>query len=196
MNRLESEPRFSSREAFAYFYCSRISGQVERGNPVDILKSLVLQLSCPLRGLPIKANIVSKYESEKARGSRQAVFSIKESQELIIELLTTYYDSTTIVIDALDEVDLRIRTKLLDCLTLLVQPRKTIVKIFVSSRNEPDIFIRLGKSENVLINSTDNAADIELYIEGEIEGRLLLGRATKDLKERVKATLNGRAQAM
>lgn len=196
VNRLECEPRLSSREAFAYFYCSRTSGHNERGDPANILRTLLLQLSCPLRGLPIKAPIVNKYNSEKALGSRRAAFSMKESQELITELLETHYDHATIVLDALDEVDGKARGKLLSYLTLLVQPRKTLVKILVSSRNEPELFDHLGRSENICINSTDNAPDIRLYIEEEIEGRLLRGKARKDVKDKVKAALNAKAQGM
>ena len=162
MNRLESEPRLSSSETFAYFYCSRTSGHSERGDPANILRTLLLQLSCPLRGLPIKSTIVNKYNSEKALGSRQASFSLKDCQDLIFELLKTHYDRVTIVLDALDEIDSKKRGRLLSYLALLAQPQKTIVKILVSSRNESDLMDHLGRSENICINSTDNAADIKL----------------------------------
>ncbi|KAL6716722.1 hypothetical protein ACLMJK_006290 [Lecanora helva] len=196
LNRLENEPRLSSRQALAYFYCSRTSGHAERGDPIAILKTILLQLSCPMRGLPLKSSIVNKYNGEKALGSQQASFNLKECQDMIIELLQKSYDHVTIVIDALDEVDEQNRGRLFKFLELISQPGRTAVKILVSSRNEPDIADYLERLENIRIDAENNAADIKIYIEENIEERLLLGKATRDLREKVKATLNSKANGM
>lgn len=196
VHELESEPHLSSTQAFAYFYCSRTSGHGERQESTSILSSLLVQLSCPLRGLPIKPTIVNKYNAEKSLGSKRASLSMKECQNLIAEVLAKHYELVTIVIDALDEIDSRNRGDLLAFLQSLVNPQKAVVKLFVSSRNEPDLFDYLGRSENVLINATDNAADIELYFDEQIEHQLLRGKASRELKDRVKKTLTSKAQGM
>lgn len=193
---MECEPRFSSREAFAYFYCSRTSGQVERQDPSKVLGTILLQLSSPLRGLPIKSTIVNKYNYEKALGSQEASFSLRDCQDLISELLETHYNRVTIVLVALDEIESAKRGNLLRYLAQLAQPQKTVVKILVSSRNEPDLMDCLGRAENICIDAVENAADIELFIEKEVEERLLLGKATDDTKDKVKAVLNTKAQGM
>ena len=196
MDRLENQPRLDSREALAYFYCSRTSGHSERGDPAKILSTILLQLSCPLRGLPLKPPIVNRYNSEKALGSRQASLGLKDCEDLLTELVEKYYSHVTIVLDALDEVNSEKRWKLLKYLTFLSQPRKTIVKVFVSSRSESDIKDHFETLENVCINATDNAADIDLYVEREVEDRLLQGNATQDIKNKVKEVLNIKAQGM
>jgi hypothetical protein len=71
-----------------------------------------------------------------------------------------------------------------------------VVKIFVSSRNDPDIFEAFGGSSNLYIDASDNAEDIERFVEQEVERRLLGGKAEDGLKIRVKEALCRKAQGM
>ena len=155
-----------------------------------------MQLSCSIRGLPIKSTVVNIHKREKALGSQRASFSLKESQDLILDLVKEDYLQVTLLLDALDECESSSRSNLFAFLTKLVRTQKSTVKILISSRNEWDIFEHFGRSNNFYINATDNAGDIKRYIKKEIENRLLSGKAKKEIKSEVEDTLNTKAQGM
>ena len=102
----------------------------------------------------------------------------------------------TIMIDALDEIDSRTRFELFAFLAKVSRSTKTTVKILVSSRNESDIYGYFGGGENLYIDSTDNAKDIQQYVQHELSTRLLFGKASKDLITKVEEVLNEKAQGM
>ena len=78
------------------------------------------------------------------------------------------YPQTTIIIDALDELDLDYDSKdrylLLELLNDVVLKCDSLVKIFVASRDDQDIVVELEKLPNLFIKATDNLKDIERYI--------------------------------
>lgn len=113
---------------------------------------------------------------------------------MIEKLIRDEYSSVTIVIDALDECTKR--GDLFHFLGDLLKCQGTVVKIFVSSRNEPDIFEVFGDSENLYIEASHNAEDIKNLVEHEVDTRLLGGEAEDDLKELVKKTLCEKAHGV
>jgi hypothetical protein len=131
------QPRLGGGEALAFFYCSRTSGQTERKESREILRSIVKQLSSPVSGLPLKQPIISKYQENLSAGNPPATLALKESKRLITRLIQHEYQHVTLIIDALDECNRDTRRELLIFLVELVKLSGTIVKIFISSRNEP-----------------------------------------------------------
>jgi len=132
-------PWLDSREVLAYFYCSRTSSDTRQQDPKAILLSILRQLASSLPGLPLKSPVITAYDKETVRGSREARLSVDEIKVLLNELIQNHYDSVTIVLDALDECDASSRMHLLDTITTLTYNPKTIVKTLVSSRSDSDI---------------------------------------------------------
>ena len=82
------------------------------------------------------------------------------------------------MIDALDECDPAKRDKLLDALEDILEEAPSLVKIFVSSRNDQDIVSQLRHYPNLAIDSDRNGGDITEFVRTEtnrlIEKRKLL----------------------
>lgn len=73
---------------------------------------------------------------------------------------------------------------------------KTAVKTLISSRTEPDIYECFGGLKKPPINATDNANNIQRYINHEVQTRLLFGKARGYLREKVENTLNNKTYGM
>ncbi|KAH0556821.1 hypothetical protein GP486_005389 [Trichoglossum hirsutum] len=181
----------------AYFYCARNTSEPERSNPEDIIRSIVRQMSS-LPEVPIP--VAEIYEDRKKNHFAAGPLSLEESTDIIIKLAADYI-CTTIAIDALDECDKNTRHRLLKTLDIIVQRSPSLVKIFVSSRDDQDIVLHLGSSPNLYIKASDNARDIQRYVETEVERaienkRLLGGQVSKDLRKEIIGTLTKQAQGM
>ena len=196
ISRLAPESLLDECEVIAYFHCSRTSGHHEREDPECITRCLLQQLASPIRGLPIKPPIIKKYRQDKEMGSRAVGLTLDQIENLVLELIRDHYDHVTIVLDALDEIDIRRRARMFRFLKRLVQPQRTVVKLLVSSRNEPDILGYFGGVENLYIEAKDNADDIRRYVVQEINNHLLMGQARDALKAKVEDVLVQKANGM
>lgn len=190
------KPWLDGDEVLAYFYCSRTSSDTRQQDPRAILLSILRQLAAPLPGLPLKSPIISAYDKETTRGSQEAHLSINEIIALLTDLIQSHYKNVTLILDALDECDASRRLQLLDAFTKLTYNPKTVVKTLVSSRNDPDIEGHFSRIPTLSITATDNADDIMKFVHKEIGQRLLRGRASKQIKERVENDLNGKANGV
>lgn len=115
--------------------------------------------------------------------------------------LVNIYPQTTIVIDALDECDQEKGKKFLMSLRKIVESSTSLVKIFVSSRNDDDIVLKLEKLPNLWIEAADNAGDIERFVQKEVirckkDGDLLRGSIKDELLEKIISSLTTRSQGM
>ena len=149
----------------AFFFCSRSAAETGRSNPDDILASIVRQLCCIQSGIPLLQSIVAKYE-EKGQGFQSQGLSLEESRDLILELLH-HSSMTTIVIDALDEIDSEKRYPFIQALEEILQDATGLVKIFVSSRDDQDISCTLADYPSFSIASNHNQRDIEKFVRAE-----------------------------
>lgn len=150
-----------------YFYCSRNAAEPERSNPDAILASIVRQLSCVQPGVPLRPSIIEKYE-RKGQGFLSSGLRLEESRDLILELVKQYR-MTTIVIDALDEIDSEKRHALLEALEDILQEAVGLVKVFVSSRDDQDIVCTLEEYPSLGLASDKNQRDIEQFVRTETE---------------------------
>ncbi|KAL8753882.1 MAG: hypothetical protein Q9199_004733 [Rusavskia elegans] len=129
-----------------------------------------------------------------ARGSEtKAQLSDNEITSLLTELIQHRYKKVTLIVDALDECDVKARALLLDVLSKLTYNPESVVKTLVSSRNDPDITNHFLKTPNLSITATDNADDIIKFVSEKISQDLLSGTASDQLKERVTKDLNQKA---
>lgn len=188
----------------AYFYCARNTAEPERANPDEIMRSILKQLSSSKASLPVREPVATTYKTlkEKADDSgleQPAKLTVEECEDLVLGLLET--NPATIVIDALDECDPDRRYELLLALDKIIQKSASIVKVFVSSRDDNDIVCRLKNSPNVIIRASDNHNDIQRFIGSLVaqsinNKRLLSGRASKVLENRIVTVLEEGAKGM
>jgi hypothetical protein len=167
-----------------YFYCSRNPTEPARSDPQAILASIARQLSSTQPGKPLLQPSIDLYDEEEAEGFASGQPRLDESLKLIMQLIELY-PQTTIVLDALDECSPATRLDLLRALEHLLQHSCSLVKIFVSSRNDQDIVMQLKGYLNLEIDSRRNSNDIAQFVNAEVErlikdGKLLRNSKSKD----------------
>jgi hypothetical protein len=171
--------------------------------PVEILRSILKQLSATRIDLPIREPVVKAYKEKKDEADMDSSplekLSLQESVKLILALLAD--NSATIIIDALDECLPALRHELLTALDKIIQESPNIVKVLVSSRDDKDIVIRLKDSRNVYISAGDNSGDIERFVRTRVvsaiqDRRLLGGDVSNELKDHIIETLIVKAEGM
>ena len=150
----------------AFFYCLRDTAEPTRSNPDSILASIARQLSSLQPGEPLLSPVVAVYTKRDKEGFASGSLSIEESLALIIELVEQY-QLTTIVIDALDECDPERQVDLLESLEEILQKSSSLVKIFVSSRDDQDIVLHLRDYPNLELSSDKNMDDITSFVAAE-----------------------------
>lgn len=143
---------------------------------------------------------MDKYQEREKEGFATGPLDTDECRDLIIQLLPNYQQSN-IVIDALDECDKDTRSRLLSVLATIMESTPNLVKIFISSRDDDDIVIKLNKRPTIRISPKDNSEDIERFVQSEIDKRissreLLHGKVSDTLKGHVIKTLINGADGM
>lgn len=154
---------FPRNEGFAFFYCDK--NEPKRSQPLSILQSIVRQLSTTVEH-PETARIKLKELCDQCRESGSDL-DLQKCQEQIQES-SEIYERTTIVIDALDECDQDSRYELIDALEYLTTQISRPVKVYISSRPNPQILNQFGKTPDVEINASLNTGDIQRYLEAEL----------------------------
>ncbi|KAJ5409244.1 Galactose oxidase/kelch beta-propeller [Penicillium crustosum] len=155
--------------AHAYFYCSRNTAEPQRGNAQSILGKIHL-----------------------ADGSTRAP-SLWECRDLIIDL-TEAHSRTTIVIDALDECGREERAELVEALEYIIDNSASLVKVFVTSREEGDLRLSIQAHSGVQVTWIENGTDIEKFVNFETDrliakNQLLASIRVKATKEDLKALI-------
>lgn len=149
----------------AYFYCMRNPAEPERAQCDKVLRCLVRQLASISLNDPILEPVRLRYEDaiDGDEDFDDQEWTSDESTEILIEL-TNVYPSVTIVIDALDEVLESDRLDLVDALTAVLKESESLVKIFISSRDNVDITLRLEGTPNLRIGAKENSEDIDNFV--------------------------------
>ncbi|KAJ6028546.1 hypothetical protein N7540_004122 [Penicillium herquei] len=151
-----------SNKGFAFFYCARNEPRRARG--ASILQSIVRQLSATMKDPGyFQSHIKDAYKKAFSKGN---IFRFEQCKRLIQACLGQY-ESTTLIIDAIDECDLATRAKTIDALRSFMVNTERPVKIFISSRPDSDIGIQL---ENIsTISVSDANQDEKKYIDVSID---------------------------
>lgn len=131
-----------------YFYCKRDDPQ--RRNPEVIMQAILKHLCLALKNLP--SQVVQEYDKRQEKGHATGSLGFNECNNLVTSLLNIY-SHTTIIIDALDESDPDERWQLLESFENIIHSATSPVKIFVSSRDDIDIKLRLEKVPNHYIDT-------------------------------------------
>ena len=179
-------------EGFAFFYCDK--NETRRSQPLSILQNIVRQLSTTAKN-PEAAQTKLRELYSKCR-QEGSTFSLEICKEQIRSSLDIY-EQTTIVIDAMDECDPDSRDVLIDALNSFVsESNSRPVRIFISSRPDPDIENQLENTPNIGIDASDNKSDIEKYLSAEMEKLAKKAPFFGRLKSKVIDALLERCQGM
>lgn len=179
--------------AHAYFYCSRSTAEPQRGNAQSILGCIARQLSSPSSNQPLVPPTLSLYRKvHLADGSTRAP-SLCECRDLILEL-TEAHSRTTIVIDALDECAREERAELVEALEYIIDNSTSLVKAFVTSREEGDLRLSIQEHSGVQVTWVENGSDIEKFVNFETDrlvakNQLLASIRVKATKEELRALI-------
>lgn len=187
----------------AYFYCTRNTAEPQRSDPTEVLRAILKQLMCSRPDWQMDSSTAKEYRTRKKEAeidnSEIARLDIWETTCKITQAVAE--TPVTIFIDAIDECRFDQRYQLLQALDHLLESSDHLVKVFVSSREDVDIVLRLQKCPNIYINVDDNRDDINRFVQAEIgkalnEGRLLNGRVSSELQRRITKSLIMKAQGM
>ncbi|QYT02747.1 ANK_REP_REGION domain-containing protein [Trichoderma simmonsii] len=159
----DNEAQGKNDEGFAYFYCSR--SDTARRDPKSVYQSYIRQLA-QLNHYPTGMHKSILDVCRKAK-KEQRELSIPECKAALSELLRSY-PRTTLVLDALDECEVGARKEIVLILRNLATDAERPVKVYITSRREPDIERNLGSESLIEIGTSDNKGDIEKYIEQEM----------------------------
>jgi len=115
--------------------------------------------------------------------------------------LVNIYPQITIYLNALDEVDDKIRIYLLKSLKWVIEKSNSRVKIFTTSRNNTEILYQFKKFSRIDLLSDDNYSDISEFIERRLEsaindGELLLGDVSCNLRSDICEVLCARSKGL
>jgi hypothetical protein len=150
----------------AFFYCSRNAAERTRSDPEAILASLARQLSSVQPGDPLLSPTIELYRKKEVQGFISGPLRMDESRKLIVQLIE-HYPLTLIIIDAFDECDPDKRADLLEALETILRESSSLVKIFISSRDDQDIVFQLKQYPNLEISSDRNSDDITKFVKAE-----------------------------
>ncbi|KAJ9254552.1 hypothetical protein DTO195F2_6537 [Paecilomyces variotii] len=150
-----------------YFYCNRNPTEPGRSQAKEVAASIARQLSY-VDEKSLLEPAIQKYKERQRTGFSKGSLDLDETRALIIELLA-YYPVATIILNALDECTLESREELLDTIDYIVQESPTLVKIFVSSRDDQDIASQLQVYPMVELSSSKNSKDITAFVHREVQ---------------------------
>ncbi|KAA8894567.1 hypothetical protein FN846DRAFT_999693 [Sphaerosporella brunnea] len=182
-------------EKLAYFYCNR--AEEDRRDPRKILNTLIQQLA-QAEGGQILNPAVRIYRDREKKGQLSSRLSLQESQELLIKL-TDIHPQTTICLDALDEIDDNVRIILLKSLQEVIKTSNNLVKVFATSRNNPDILRQFEMFPRISLQPEDNFGDIKEFIAEKLKSAIThhpLLHITEDLEREIYDVLCVRAKGM
>lgn len=179
----------------AYFYCSRNAAEALRAKPEQILRSVLRQLAETLPGNALPHCLSDPSISLQSLDRDEIV-------DLIVKVAANRPVSHT-VIDGLDECDPDLLGEIIDGLEAILGRTKSLMKIFVSSRNDLDLIRWLQAYPNKEVLSSGNQSDIDRFVHSEVDKRILgptrrfrARKISDDLREHIKATLKAEANGM
>jgi hypothetical protein len=168
---------------------------------VYVLNTLIQQLAqTAAEADTLLTPVVDLYAVREKEGQKSSRLSLKEAQELLVQL-TDIYPRTTICIDALDEVKDESRIHLLKSLKYVVERSKKLVKIFATTRMDLDIIRQFEMFPKIELQPDDNVSDINQFVENKVQsaiddGLLLDGDVGSGFKAEICDVLCKRTKGM
>lgn len=143
-------------------------------------------------------------KSKRENLGRELTFAdqldIEEAAQLVIDIVKDI--PICIIIDAIDECDPSQQNDFLSELNRIITESNNVVKIFVSSRDTPNIKSQLEMVHHIIIQASENAHDIKNYINSEMSKAFKDKRIarheelTDEMEQKIKGILTDKAQGM
>ncbi|KAI5817430.1 hypothetical protein BZA77DRAFT_386720 [Pyronema omphalodes] len=178
-----------------------LRGIPNRREPESILNTIIQQLAqCDFEEYRLAKPVVDVYQDRKRQGQESSPLSLAESQGLLIQL-TDMYPETIICIDALDEVAEDKRIHLLKALNAVIAKSKSLVKIFATTRQDPDIVAQFKMFPRIELKPDDNVSDINQFVKARVQsaiddGELLSGKISDEFRREICDVLCTRSKGM
>lgn len=181
----------ASPAPLAYFYCTRNSAETERSNPDEILRSNLRQLTISHgSSSQVHERVLQEYERRQAVAKVDdfEMTRLKAAECVRLILDTTAMNPATVVIDAVDEIQPNSRHVLVNALVPIVQNSMSVVKVFVTSRDDTKIHALLPDAEALRVKTVHTRVDMYTFVREEgfsaIRNRRMLNGVVSDtLKE-------------
>lgn len=194
---LHESSRQASPAPVAYFYCTKNSAEAERSNPEEILRSILRQLTVSHRSSStIHERVLQEYDRRQAVAKVDGfeIVRLKAADCVRLILDTTAANPATIVLDAVDEIQSSSRHVLLSALTQIVQDSLSVVKVFVTSRDDTNIYTLLSSAVTLRIQIEHTRKDMDEFVCQELSSaiqnrRLLNGAVSDNLKQNLMGAL-------
>ena len=140
---LEERSGQASPAPLAYFYCAKNAFELKRADPEKIMRSIVRQLtSSSAAQRKVNDTLLSEYERREAEamidGFDVAGLRIAECVRLVLD--TTGSNPASIIVDAVDEIQETRRHELLNALIQITKESASVVKVFLTSRDNSNVF--------------------------------------------------------
>lgn len=151
-------------QSLAYFYCDR--NRADHQSPGAVLQSLVRQLSVSENGINVHTYDAWRRDDKRGGASKEPSWDL--CHHLLLRLIADH-GKTTFVVDGLDECDHKTRHRLIQLLNELVQQEDLLVKVFIASRNDGDLWDNYAVGPHWNISANDNSEDIRRYVLSMLE---------------------------
>lgn len=148
----------------AYFYCAKNSAETARSNPDEILRSIVRQMTVSQGSISmIHERVLREYERWEAEANVHGFDITKLEAEECVRLILrmTAANPATIILDAVDEVQSASRHVLISALNQVVRESLSVVKVFLSSRDDSNVLALLPHADTLRIRGEYNQEDIK-----------------------------------
>lgn len=156
------------REAVVYFYCDR--NRDDHRDPASVLRSLIRQLSADRLGESDISTVIDEaWRRELRSGFPSEDFDLATCKSLLPELVSAH-KRTVMIVDGLDECDEQRRHELIQALEELYQNTVCLVKIFIVSRNDPDLVQKYMSRTHLQVEARHNRDDIQEYALARLSG--------------------------
>ena len=185
INHLENIYKSDTKVGIAYYYCDFARDQtLTLAKLVGSLLSQLIQQDADSQF--IESNIFELFDEHEASSS----YPTASELECYFLRLAETFSNTIIIIDALDEI-----TNRDDIVHFLVSLSGAdgCIKLFIASRNEPDLEDAFPHFNNIAIGSRDIESDVEQYIRSRISRSRWKGSPGS---EEIVQTLKQRADGM
>ena len=187
----------ASPAPIAYFYCTKSSAETERSNPDEIMRCVLRQLTVSHgSSSTIHERVLQEYERRQAvakvDGFEMTRLQTAECVRLVLD--TTVANPATIVIDAVDEIQPSSRHVLISALIQIVRDSLSVVKVFLTSRDDSNIHALLSDVIAVRIQNEHTRKDMDDFVHQEVSAairdqRMLNGVVSDNLKQGLMSAL-------
>lgn len=189
----------------AFFFCSNDKagssheGLFSRSEPLDVLRSLVSQLSTSMKNQTVAPIVLAKYNAFGRDSDQERLLSQSECKEILITISQEM--PIMIILDAFDELNQNKSLELIQLFHEVMERSSRNVKIFMSTRPFPAIEKELDNSPALEVTAENNGGDVRTFIHKTLQvhidnGDLLGGQVPTPLRADIERILSTRAQNM